>query len=344
MPAPKTVCVVPSIRQKSLAEFLTAWAGKGGWDKLILIEDSASKTFQIQPDQVHYHVSHQEIGEILGDAAWIISQRDSACRAFGFLAAYHLGADVVTTLDDDCLPYPGHENWVERHLRALHGQRKWTESIPGQRMRGLPYQTLGTLETVVANAGLWANVADYDSVQTLTKIADGTLGTPYQPPPGSRLIPRGQYTNVCGMNLCFLRQAIPLFYFPLMGLGQPYRRMDDIWAGVLFKKIADHLDWGLTVGEPFITHLRASEAFTNLVKEAPGIRANETFWAVVDSIPLGAETALDCVRELGEGLVVVPPEACGTVDPDYVQKLGKALQVWAGLFISPPQGLLELTA
>ena len=45
------------------------------------------------------------------------------------------------------------------------------------------------------------------------------------------------------MSLAFRIEALPLMYLPLMGEGQPYDRFDNIWGGVIAKRVCDHLGW-----------------------------------------------------------------------------------------------------
>jgi reversibly glycosylated polypeptide/UDP-arabinopyranose mutase len=307
------VLVIPSNREKYLCEFLAAWEGKGGWDSVIVVEDGPTKTFG--------NYSWAEIAKECGDDAWIFSRKDSAIRAFGFLMAWRGGADHVLTLDDDCFPRDG-GNFFGCHLEALGGHRRWVSSVPGMRVRGLPYANVGRLKGVVANVGLWGGYPDLDAISSLALLGEGCCPS-YTLPLRNQLVPRGQYIPVCGMNLCFTREALPLFYFPPMGEGQPFSRFDDIWAGVIAKRICDHLGWSISVGEPFVEHRRASDPFANLVKEAPGVAANEDFWEAVDGVRLTENTALGAVAEMGQGLA---PRA----DP-YRAKLGKALQVWVRL-------------
>lgn len=315
--------VVPSNRADMLARFLNAWrqVDHPGWDTVCVIEDGPTRSFDVKAD---LHVSWAEIEKVVGDDAWVFSRRDSAVRCFGLLLGYHFEAEAVLTLDDDCLPDRGrdpHGRIFAQHLRAMDGHRRWVSSVPGQRTRGLPYRDLGRLDNVMANVGLWSVVADWDAVQSVLGPPEGS----FEPPAGNWVVPRGQYVPVCGMNLCVRHEALPLFYFPPMGEGQPYRRFDDIWAGVIAKRLLDHLGWHLSVGEPFVRHLRASDPFDNLVKEAPGIKANETFYRVVDEVPLttGQKDPVLLVGELGSGLEVHH-------DP-YIRKLGQALQVWSRL-------------
>lgn len=330
------ILVIPSNREEHLVKFLDAWQGRGGWDKVILIEDNPERTFKVKVD---HHYAWADIDQLLGRDAWIFSHRDSAIRCFGFVAAYHLGADYVLTLDDDCYPCPSlakidlnilRDNPSLTHTgfhvdEVMLARSVWSSScFRGglfQRTRGIPYSGRGVLSNVVANMGLWENIGDWDSKQI--------------PPAGyfrpdttsSRIIPHGQLIPVCGMNLCVSCRALPLFYFPLMGEGQPYRRFDDIWAGIIAKHLMDHLKWYLSVGEPFVNHIRASDPEVNKVKEAPGIEANEWMWKEITSCRPYGRDVLSAVESMGNHLRRSKIE--------YVAKMGLALNVWWRLFTYP---------
>jgi reversibly glycosylated polypeptide/UDP-arabinopyranose mutase len=129
------------------------------------------------------------------------------------------------------------------------------------------------------------------------------------------------------MNFAFKKEATPMCLFALMGQGSPFGRFDDIWFGVICKKICDHLNYFITCGKPYIYHSKASDAFNNLVKEAPGIKFNENFWQVVDDIVLTGSTSIDCMNEIGIALE--------KQDEEYLKKFGKAIQIWANLFATP---------
>lgn len=310
------ILVIPSVREDCLKKFLTKWQHKGDWDSVILIEDNPERTFHVEVD---YHFSWKEIEEILGESSWIISKKDSAIRTFGFLIAYRQGAEYILTLDDDCLPWDDHIPLFKHHIENLT-KPKWSYAIPGKRTRGLPYHNLGTLKNVVANMGLWTNIADYDAITSLNAEKEFFI-----PPKGNYIVPAGQFVPISGMNLCFKRLATPLFYFPLMGQNYPFSRFDDIWAGIIAKKIIDHLGWHICIGEPFIEHEKASNVFTNLVKESPGIKRNETFWEDIEKIKLTKISTIECIEELGLQLK--------ESNDDYLCKLGEALITWSKLFI-----------
>lgn len=317
----KKTLVIPSCRAGSLQEFFRAWNGVGDWDETIVVEDGPARTFSV-PDGVR-HYAWADIDEELGGDAWIVSRRDSAIRCFGFLMAYRSGADLILTLDDDCFPGVRRGGFAigTAHLAAMEHPR-WVESIPGMRTRGLPYRNRGRLRTM-ANMGIWSGVPDLDAVQTLGGAHPHASGG-FRAPGGSRVIPAGQYFPMCGMNLAFRAEATPLFYFPPMGDGSPYRRFDDIWSGVVAKRVMDHLGWGFSAGEPIVVHARASDPMANLVKEAPGIARNETLWEEVDRAPLSAREPAACVREIGDHLAREGDE--------YTRRLGRALATWGSLF------------
>jgi len=128
------------------------------------------------------------------------------------------------------------------------------------------------------------------------------------------------YAPISTMNLAFRAEALALMYLPLMGQNSPYDRFDDIWGGIIAKKVCDRLGWHIAIGEPIVQHNRASNPFTNLVKEAAGIGRNETFWEEVDERELHCDTAGECMLELAEHF-------CESDDPHTVQ-LGKAIPRW----------------
>lgn len=316
--------VIPSNRPERLEKFFEAWKGRGGWDNVILVEDGPSKS-EFKHDENLLHYCWEDIEGLLGEDAWIISRKDSAIRCFGFLMAATCLSDYILTLDDDCYPVP--EGYAEgtvfdQHLFYMTNfHSPWMETA-GMRTRGIPYMTHESPKVLVdVNVGLWEGVGDWDSIQ------DHPSGY-FLPSPGHGLVPHGVLIPMCGMNLCFTRRVIPLMYFPLMGEGQPFSRFDDIWAGILCKRMLDSVGGLMGFGEPFVHHIRASDPEVNRIKEAPGIEANETFWQMIPDT-LGSTTPLEAVEIMEELLSSSIPKDCPYAH--YMMRLRFALATWAEL-------------
>ena len=193
--------------------------------------------------------------------------------------------------------------------------------IVGIDTRGLPYKNFGKVKNVVCNMGLWTNVGDWDGVQSLS---DDKLSSYFTPPVGNFLAhPRHRYP-FCGMNIFFKCSVVPAMYFPLMGKGYLFRRMDDIWCGWIFQKVFEHLGLYWSIGNPWIEHKRASNCFDNLIAESTGIKANEQFWEEIDSIKLSSNTIKDCMVEIAENII--------SNNNEYNNKLSEAIKIWVTFY------------
>ena len=314
--------VVPTNSSSRLADFLTAWA-PWPWDAIVIVQDAPEIDLRI-PDHLAEAAeqsleafSWTEIDAILPDPT-IVSRRDSAIRSFGFWRAWIPGAQIIFTLDDDC--YPTDDDLVETHRDNLYRTPAWTSSVPGMRVRGLPYRNVGVLRDVYVSMGLWRGYPDLDAINTLIG-AEGRTSLLHA---GTRVMPSRQYFPMSGMNLAFRREVACLMYFAPMGQGQPYARFDDIWCGTVLQRICRHLGYSIVCGEPLVDHRRASDPFVNLVKEAPGVRANEHLWEVIDSVSLTADQPRDCMLEIAAALT-----GC---DDEYLAGWGRAVGGWCRLF------------
>lgn len=313
--------VLPSNSPQRLSEFLAAWA-PWPWDRIVVVQDGPkvelleADRFEGEPARLEVF-SWAEIDSMLPDPS-IISRQDSAIRSFGFWRAWSTGAEIIFTLDDDC--FPAGDDLVGIHRANLYGTPAWHSSVPGMRVRGLPYRSLGTLPNVQVSMGLWRGTPDLDAVTTL---ADGRPATPIAGVE-TRVMPAAQYFPLSGMNLAFRREVACLMYFAPMGHGQPYRRFDDIWCGLVLQKICRHLGYSIVCGQPLVDHRRASDPFTNLVKEAPGIAANEHVWEAVDAVELTGTGPRECMEEMGAALA-------GS-DDAYLAGWGQKITAWCALF------------
>ena len=321
--------VVPTNSAERLADFLSAWA-PWPWDRILVVQDAPEVDMRI-PEPLKDVASERleafswaEIDELLPDPS-IISREDSAIRSFGFLRAWATGAEIIFTLDDDC--YPAGDDVVALHRDNLYRTPRWQSSVPGMRVRGLPYRNLGVLADVQVSMGLWRGCPDLDAVTTLTNgTAAGSVSSV-----GTRVMPERQYFPLSGMNLAFRREVASLMYFAPMGRGQPYRRFDDIWCGLMLQRICRHLGYSIVCGRPLVDHRRASDPFVNLVKEAPGLAANERLWETIEAAPLSAREPRECMSEMGAALAAA--------DDEYIAMWGRGIGGWCDLFDLAPRPL-----
>lgn len=318
----RAVVVVPTIRENCIRDFLSAWQEELRGVPICLIEDNPERTFRIEGSNIQ-HLSWQDIDATLGERSWIIPRRTDCVRSFGYFLAATDRPDMIVTLDDDCYPDPEAPGFLARHWNHLNGTagdtaEAWVSSVGGVVPRGVPYFATQRTAPVILNHGLWKGVPDYDAAtQLVCERRGGGIEIKQQ------TIPRGSYFPMCGMNLAWKPEATPGLYFLLMGRNYEYDRFGDIWAGVLFKKIADHLGYAVTSGDPTIIHQRASNPFANLRKEAPGLEINERFWQAVDAVRLTGTDVRACYEEIARGL---------ELEGDYFAKLKEAMLAWADLF------------
>ena len=335
----KVAAVVASNRADSLQEFCKAWSPPP-WDETVIVEDGPSRSFRIefgQPHKVH-HLSWREMADdpTVADPA-IFSRHDSGIKVYGIWVALRLEVSVVILLDDDCFPCAQLESFVEGHLAALSPRPRWLpiDDFPS---RGLPYFDFGEMDGAVANMGLWEGVADYDAPQSLALQRSGTLNEFHSPRSGNRLIHPEHYWPFCGMNVAFRREIAPLMYMPKMGEGAPYRRFDDIWCGVILQRCCRHLAYPLSAGDPHIRHARRSDPLVNLEKEAPGIRANELFWKIIEEAPLDGSTKspLECAEAIGWHLTKNTQDRTilerNPTLKEYLAKEGERILAWCRMF------------
>lgn len=324
--------VVPTIREDCMQRFLEEWADELADAILIVVEDNPERTFDLG---ISDHYSWADAEADLGDAAWIIPRRSSACRAYGFWRAYNSGADIIWTLDDDCYPEPERRGTyltiLERILTSDRGGRGiWYNTIGHTPLypRGYPYGIREQRRPVVLHHGLWSNVPDLDGI---TQLANPDFRLqPYQ---HTDVIPTGKLFPMCIMNLAWRREFTPALYTLLMGCkpsGERWGidRFDDIWAGLFAKRIADHLGYSVTTGAPTIHHSRASDPHRNAELEAAGIAIHEQLWPLVAQAPLTADTVTGCYHELSRFVYWLDIDA-----PDgYWKQLGTAMNRWADLY------------
>jgi len=247
-----------------------------------------------------------------------------------FLSWRH-GCEYILTLDDDCYPLDLEATtFLDTHLTAFC-QDLWFRTISGIEPRGIPYGNRGRLQ-VLLNHGLWTGAPDLDAPRSLVESRNGTK---VMLRAEREVIPPGMWFTLCAMNVCYRRDVIPAAYNLLMGLDAVgFDRFDDIWSGLLIKRIADHLGFYITNGIPHVHHAKASDPFKNLQKEAAGLEIHEYFWRYIASAPLRTEATIsDCYRTLAVWIYDFPiKEIRMKKYTAYFKRLSEAMLCWLRLF------------
>src|SRR5262245_34460920 len=250
-PVVKTALVVPTCRPAGVKQFLQAWQ-PFSWHETFVVVDLPEPINGL-PSTVR-QFCWADLDQ--HPTAELFSRRDAACRCFGFLQAAANGADMIFSLDDDCFPLVSAAAWVRGHQQNLKEVPAWISSVPGLRVRGLPYRPYSRALRVGVSMGLWANHADLDACSRLVSSPDY-----FEPPCGIRVMSICQLFPFCGMNFAFRREVLHAMYFPRMGQDSPYSRFDDIWCGLVAQIVLHHLGFRFTVGEPFVCHRGAGDVF-----------------------------------------------------------------------------------
>lgn len=300
--------------------FLKEWDALKGVE-IIVIQDIGDKP----PIPKGFNITiydHKDIEADLGANAWIIPTQSSACRSYGYYKAWQLKPDYIMTLDNDC--YPDGSDWLTGHQTALEtpATLDWVNTAPSPYMRGFPYLIREKSPTYLSH-GLWSNIPDLDG-PTMLHMPD----LRFKPATESMVIPRYNFFPMCGMNLAWRADLTPALYFGLFGPAYGFDQFDDIWGGVLVKKVLDHLGYAARSGYPSVEHRKQSNAFVNLKKQAPGMAMNEVFWREVQKIELTTTTIIDAYEEL----ILKLPDVIEHEPEGWTKKFKEAALSWVDLF------------
>jgi hypothetical protein len=261
-------CVIPTIRtETSLPAFLEAWMPLFNKHNVeIIVIDDTGDTPQI--------IHNGDKKELQSD---LVSNKCAGVRQLGFLYIAQNLPDVeyIFTTDDDCFPVG---DPIQDHIDQLNRRVpiSWISTATDAYMRGFPY---GVREEapVMMSHGVWETVPDYDAPTQLLTPKD------FKPTYYKGVIPKGIFTPICGMNLAWKREALPYIYFAPVGQYKGAERFDDILGGLFIIKDFAKLNWAIVTGYAKVQHLRASNVFYSLEKEAVGIRHNEELWKDLDN-------------------------------------------------------------
>jgi hypothetical protein len=326
-----------------MRRWLDAWRVELKDCRVILVEDSPSKTFDLNTAGYNFeHYAWDDIDRDLGGDSWIIPRCTSAVKSYGFLKAK---GDITWTLDDDCFPedhrqagYNARDNYSQTITIRLSSSRInsiWFNTMQGTGLfpRGFPYDTVRGVSPVGIWHGLWSNIPDLDGITALDRPEFRT-----KPSSTTEVVPYGKLFPMCGMNLAFRPELLPVMYFMLQGHEKtnnglkklPFDRFDDIWAGLFAKKTADRLGYAVVSGAPSIRHTKESDPQVRVEKEAPGIAVHESLWRHIEDVSLAGFTdPASCYVRFAAAV-----DTFGLVDPDhrnYWFKLARAMRTWAEL-------------
>jgi reversibly glycosylated polypeptide/UDP-arabinopyranose mutase len=214
---------------------------------------------------------------VMGQYSECLTNLNAGIRNLGFayVARYLPEVEYIITLDDDEVPIG---DPIQDHIDALNKRVpiSWLSTAVDDYTRGFPYGVREEAEVVLSH-GVWEGVADWDAPTQLVKGS-------HQPIEFYRgAIPKGIYYPMCSMNLAFKRKMLPYIFHAPWALG--INRFDDIFTGITSKRVIDKKGWAAVTGYARVHHERASNTFTNLKHEAPGIELLETFWKGDESHP-----------------------------------------------------------
>lgn len=266
--------VVPTMESRGeiFEGFMKAWKPLFDKHKAVLIKvlDGDKPTLTVY-DEYTYEVPLEGNTEVRG----CIFNKNDGVRNFGFwhIAKYLKDIQYIITLDDDTLPLG---DPIQDHLNALNMRVpiSWM-STASEYMRGFPYNVREEAEVVLSH-GVWQGVADWDAP---TQLIKGNRPVEFF----KGAIPRWCNYPMCGMNIAFRRKMLPYMYYAPMGegvdkvLGIKIDRFADIWCGIESKKEIDKRGWAVVTGYATVRHERASNVWTNLIKESKGLSMNENY-------------------------------------------------------------------
>lgn len=245
-----------------------------------------------------------------------IPRRTDMIRSWGFHQAWQQGATYTVSLDDDVTPLVDIFDLYERAF-----DRAWPCSPylstgaftnTSLEMRGFPYSDRDAIATV--QYGGWEGIPDLDAVTQLAiPPSHGKFDNVCLP------VPAGVPVTTCAMNMAFRTEHTPIMWqLPL--LDGRYNRFGDIWSGLIQKKVLDAKGAVMLVnGNAKVFHDRESDPFTNLEKEAVGLRHNEYMWDALEG-----NTFLEVTESMARYF-----DGC---DPVYATHFRESRDSWLSLF------------
>lgn len=276
-------------------------------------------------------------------------------RNLAYLQAAIRGADCIITVDDDNFAtdddfFGGHAIIGQREsLPSVSSSRGWfntssllrTEPEKPLYHRGYPTRIRTQPETVthgtaagrvVVNAGLWLGVPDADAMCHLDAPVDAVgFRAGFE---GRAAIAKGDDMVFNSQNTAFHRDTLPAMFLPPMGdrIGPlVVGRYDDIWMGIFFKRIADHLGDLVTAGRPLVRQDRNDhDLLQDALVEIPAQRITNTLTDTLQRVRLTADGWGPCYLELIEQLRgEIARDAFTGEERGYLLEMLRRMTVWA---------------
>lgn len=321
----KAKVVIPTCRDLS---FLEGWKDTDLINQhLIVVEDKYKPTCELPVGWDITRYTHTDIEDDLKEKSWIIPKGDGGIKSYGLYKAYQDNPDFVVCLDDDVWPLTPTDQFVNSHKIQLDSEShntKWFNQIidPDVYPRGYPV-TRGQRNSskIVFNMGLWKDNPDLSAFEFFKPDYDRSKDLSYL----TGVISYGKYFCLSAMNMAFKKEVIPAFYQMLMGDQVGVYRYDDVWSGMIMKKIADHLGYSVSMGLPMVVHKKKSDEKKSLQKEIHGMTLHEILWPFVDDIELTGTNWSECYLQISS-------EIHSNAENPYFKKLGQAMTTWTELF------------
>lgn len=236
----KKIIVTTTIQSPTKATKL--FSEKTDWQLIVVGDTKTPHEEYSKINCIYLHPEEQDkkykkLSDLIG---WKTIQR----RNIGFIEAYHLGADIIATVDDDNIPY---ETWgknilvdreVEVDLYEPHGDYFDPLSVTNYKdlwHRGYPIEDLHiknkieykgkTKKVFKIQADLWDGDPDIDAICRLSKTPCVKFEK-INPYTSNKISPFNSQNT-------FISKDVLPYYMVLPFVG----RMDDIWGGYLIQKL-----------------------------------------------------------------------------------------------------------
>ncbi len=293
----------------------------------------------------------------LGALARYLPYNSIQRRNIGYLMAYHQGADVIVSLDDDNL---AHDEDIaakfatvgeKQQVLEVSARNGWFNCASMLRYeseesrdiyhRGFPYSKRDeqqqysfthSKKKVMVRAGLWLDVPDIDVITHLERSPRAiALKDEYK----DKLVALGNdiYCPVNTQNTAFHVDLMPLIHTIPMGHkvdGLEVSRFDDIWLGFFAEKIMHSMGDTVAYGRPLSMHDRnVHNLKKELEHEAIGIRLNEHVVHMMENIDIDESSYMACYFELIDKMRNQVENINNYPFQAYFKRMLDGMEVWA---------------